>query len=67
MVTVSPSHASIADAWIVGTGALLTLIVIAVDVAEQPLASVCVTVIFPDVLTEIEGDVAPVDHTFPFA
>jgi hypothetical protein len=39
-VTVSPVHAVVADAFIVGTGALLTSTVIDADVEEQPLPSV---------------------------
>ena len=42
-VTVSPEQADVADAVIVGTGALLTSTVIVEEVDEQPFPSVTVT------------------------
>ena len=43
-VTVSPEQAAVAEALIVGVGAELTFTTVAVEVAEQLLLSVTVTV-----------------------
>lgn len=64
-ITVSPIHASTALACTVGAGAALTFTIVALEVDEQPFASVCVTVYAPVLFTEIVCVVALVDHTLP--
>ena len=66
MVTISPSHACVAEALIVGAGAFETFTEIGVETEEQPFTSVTVTVYEPEVVTEIVAVVALVDQRFPF-
>ncbi len=59
---MSPLHAEVADALIVGIGVLLTFTVVGTDVDEQLFASVTVTVYEPELVTVIDCEVAEVDH-----
>jgi hypothetical protein len=47
---------------IVAAGSALTVTAVAAEVAEQPFASVTVTLYEPEALTAIDGVVAPFDH-----
>ena len=61
----SPLHTSVAEALIVGIGALLTSTVVAADTAEQPFPSVQVTKYVPELVTVIDELVNVLDQTFP--
>jgi hypothetical protein len=64
-VTVSPLHAVVDVALIVGTGELETLTLVEVELAEQPFKSVTVTENVPELSTVIAAVVAAFDHTLP--